>query len=362
MKAKYKKLKKKDFHKKEKPKKEKEKDKVFNYGLAILKSLMAFLVLISHHFNKRSTRNKYILNFTENRRLHVPTFFILSFNFMYKHLILLNPKIIFNRLLRLLIPYVGWTYIIWKINHVMNVKYNKKFLDKYTDLIFQLKWGWGYLCHFWFQWNIIVITILFIIIIFIFRKHHLFVLQILLLLCYVSQYSGYYLYNPIINRFHLNIITFKFLFESIPYTVTGFTLGYYKIIDILQNHKIKTLTLSLIVYNVIADYKIFINKNGINFFGVDKNIKTLCIIFIFSLFPSDKIKNKYLSKFLIIITNYSAGVYYLHTPIFQYLQISVDEFKKGSLLAIFIDYLICYFICFVGMLIFGRTPLKYLFS
>ena len=50
MKGKYKKIKIKENHKKVKLKHE----KFFNYGLALLKSYMAFLVLISHCFNRKT--------------------------------------------------------------------------------------------------------------------------------------------------------------------------------------------------------------------------------------------------------------------------------------------------------------------
>ena len=91
------------------------------------------------------------------------------------------------------------------------------------------------------------------------------------------------------------------------------------------------------------------------------SVKSICVIFIFSLFPSDKIHNKYLKKFLIIITKYSGGIYYLHLSIISYFADFINEFKKHSFFAVVINYLICYFICFFGNLIFGKTFLKYLF-
>ena len=354
MKGKYKKIKIKENHKKVKLKHE----KFFDYGLALLKSYMAFLVLISHCFNKKTTKNELLIKFTTNRQLHVPSFFIMSFYFMHKNLLLLNPKIIFNRLLRLLIPYIIWPFIAMKINHYYNIKYHKNFHESYEDLIYQLKWGRRLLPQFWFQWNLIFHTIFFILIIFLFRKYSLFIMYILLLLSYKAQYSGY----------HTNYYIMKYpdvislLFESLPYAVTGFALGYYKIIEILHNHKIKTFILSAIIYKIIADYYIFRRIKGLNFQGINLNIQSICVIFIFSLFPSDKIKNIYIQKFLIIITNYSAGVFYLHISIKDYFSYYFDDIKNGTFKGMFINYFICYFICFFGMKIFGKTPLKYLFS
>ena len=151
------------------------------------------------------------------------------------------------------------------------------------------------------------------------------------------------------------------MFETEPFAVTGFILGFYRVINILQKHKIKTLILSIIIYNVIADYKIFRDIRGVIYFGIELNVKSLCIVCIFSLFPSEKINNKYISKFLIFITNYTAGVYYLHMTIPKYFFVYSNEIKKGTFLGVIYCYLICYFICFFGMVIFGKTPFRYLF-
>ena len=51
--------------------------KYFNYGFAILKSLLSLLVLLAHYFNPKSTKNKIIIYLSKNRKIHVPSFFIL---------------------------------------------------------------------------------------------------------------------------------------------------------------------------------------------------------------------------------------------------------------------------------------------
>ena len=156
---------------------------------------MAFLVLSDHCFNPLSTKNKIILYINAKRILHVPTFFIISFYFMCDHLLSLYIKHLLKRIIRLLIPYIGWSIIILKINNFFNKKYNTKFTDSYEELKIQILWGHSYNYQFWFQWNLIVITIIIFIIIFIFRKYTLFVLYILLILFYYAQYSEYHYKN-----------------------------------------------------------------------------------------------------------------------------------------------------------------------
>ena len=262
--------------------------------------------------------------------------------------------------MKLLIPYIGWALIIWKINHIINKKYNKKYDDSYQGLKIQLIWGGGYNPLFYFHWDLIVNTFLFIIVNFIFRKYSIFILHILFTLSYALLYSGY-LFNYINKLPDYKRIAEGNLLDLFPLSVTGYSLGFYKIINFLHKYKIRTLILSLLVYNVIEDYKIFANVRGIFYPGLKLHIQCLCLIFIFSLFPSEKISNKYLSKILFFITNYTGGVYYLHFNLHHYLIEFFKYFKNTTFTGVIIEYTICYYICFIGTLIFGRTPLKFLF-
>ena len=335
--------------------------KSFNYGLALLKSILAFLVVIEHQFKPYSTKNKLILNVSKNRFFHVPCFFIMSFYFMCNTLFSLDPKKIFIRIIRLLIPYIGWPLITFEINQIFNKLFKTKLCDNYDMLKLQLLVGSGLMGQFWYMWDLISCTIIFVIIIFIFRKHSLFAFHIILFLCYVSQYSGYYYNKYKYKKERYKRDTIARMYEMIPHAVIGLTLSYYNIINTLENIKIKVFIFSILIYNFINDYNVFVIVRGFYYNGIYLSAKSICIIFIFSLFPSDKINNKYLKKFLRIITNYSGGVYYLHVSIMSYFDNFIDEFKKHSFLAVVINYLICYFICFLGNLLFGKTLLKYLF-
>lgn len=334
--------------------------KRIDYGLAILRTYLAFLVLSHHIYNRNTTKNKIILYITQERMFHVPSFYIMSFYFLYNTLSSFKIKLIIKRLIRLLIPYIGWAIIFFEINHILNKKYNKKYSDTAYDLKIQILWGFHYIPIFYYQWVLIVNTFIFAIIIFVFRKYSIFILHILFILSYALLYSRYLL--NYINRIpNYKKVSVGSLLDLFPLSVSGYTLGAYKILNYLHKYKIRTLILSLLVYNVVESYFIFANVGGIFYPGVRYNIKGLCVIFIFSIFPSEIIKNKYISKFIIFVTNYTAGVYYLHMNFNQYLAEFFNDYKKPNFTAVIIEYILCYYICFFGTLIFGRTPLKYLF-
>ena len=195
-------------------------------------------MLTCHNFNRNSTSNKYILFLTKERRLHVPSFFIMSFFFL-------------KRLVRLLIPYILWPIFFLILNQYLNAKFNKKFPDTFEDLKQQLLLADKYIFPLWFHFDLIIITFLFFIIIFIFRKHSLFILQLLLLLSYIIQYSKYGFNNFFRKNPYYNVNSIRFIPSSIPFTIVGYILGYYNFLDIIQKHKIKTFVLSYLIYNFI---------------------------------------------------------------------------------------------------------------
>ena len=98
------------------------------------------------------------------------------------------------------------------------------------------------------------ITLIFIIVIFTFRKYSLFILHIILIIVFILQYSGYHLQKLFSKLPKYNRYTICLIFESVPYTITGFTLGFYNIISFLNKYKIRTLILSVLIYKLINNY------------------------------------------------------------------------------------------------------------
>ena len=145
----------------------------FNYGIALLKVFLAFDVISSHNFNKKSTKNIILRLFLRRKKIHVPSFYIISFFFTYKELISLNTNKYIKRIERLVIPYLLWPIIIWILNNIFNFVFNSTFPSSLTNLKYQIFWGHNYMKQFWFQWDLIIITILFFILLFVFKTNYL---------------------------------------------------------------------------------------------------------------------------------------------------------------------------------------------
>lgn len=231
---------------------------------------------------------------------------------MHKDLILINFKLLGKRLLRLLIPYICWPIIFYFIiNSILHKLFTSINNYSFTELKIQLLWGSSFVGQLWFQWNLIALTILFFIIIFIFRKYHLFALQLLDVFAYDLQYSGYNVkfYNSLSTEKAKTLGPFM---EVLPFATTGFALASFKIIDFIHNIKIKTLTFSLLFFNLVQKYHIFAEINGRSYPGIIINVRAVCLVFIFSLFPSEKVKNYKIMNIVKYFTNYTAGVFYMH--------------------------------------------------
>ena len=89
---------------------------------------------------------------------------------------------------------------------------------------------------------------------------------------------------------------------------------------------------------------------------------SICIFIIFSMFPSEKIKNERIINIIRQIANHTAGIYYIHIPVYRYTREYIMFIHINSIKGCAIIYLISYLICFVGNKIFGKTKIRNLFE
>ena len=186
-------------------------------------------------------------------------------------------------------------------------------------------------------------------------------IQIFALFAYFLQYSGY-------NKKFFDYLNYKNKYSLerfntvIPFPSTGFTLASLKIINSIQNYRTKTLTFCIFIFFLLDKYSIFTYLSFEGYPGILYNARSICLIFIFSLFPSKQITNIRIKKIIKYMTNYTAGIYYLHITIILYFKSIIKPISYGTLSGIFIIYLICYIICFFGFKICRKTKFRYLFS
>ena len=340
---------------------QKKKNQKFNYGLGILKVILAFYVICGHNFNPKSTKSKTLLYILRKRRIHVPSFFIMSFYFLYRELIIPNINFYIKRIERLLIPYFFWPIIVFILNNLLLVKLFNLKKYSFNDLKNQLIWGDIFIGQFWFQWVLIFLTSIFYSIRYISEKNFLFLIQILSYFSYILQYSGI---NKKFNDFldKNKKLTVGRINEMIPFAVTGSALACLGIIKKIKLFKLKTLSFCILIFGSLEKYHVFSKlQGGVAYPGILLNVRSICLIFFFSLFPSENITNINLEKILRKITNYTTGIFYLHITIINYFKLFIKPIKYGNLYGCIVIYLICYLISFFGTSIVGKSKLKFLF-
>ena len=100
----------------------------------------------------------------------------------------------------------------------------------------QLIFGMGIHIIFWFQFYLIFLSIFYLILAIIFKKNFLLILELILTICYLLQYS------EIVFKYFMKFINYAFRYfgsivEIIPYTVTGLILASYNLINKIKEKK-----------------------------------------------------------------------------------------------------------------------------
>jgi len=135
---------------------------------------------------------------------------------------------------------------------------------------------------------------------------------------------------------------------------------FFNILNKIKSIRFQVFIFSVIIFFLVDFFNVFIFLDDYN--GIELNILSICLIFIFCSLPFEKIKNIYIISIIRYVTRYTPGIYYLHTTVHFYLRYYILCFKKGSIESIIINYIICYSICNIGMFFFGNTKARNLFS
>jgi len=330
-----------------------------NLGIELLRFFMCFWVILYHCFETNNIKIKKIIIF---KRFHVPTFMFISFYYFYNNLNSRNIRKIKMRLIRNSIPYIIYPSIIWIFNNIQYLIFqSNRFKRKLTliELIYQLAFGIKIYGIIWFN-NILLLFILFFTLIsLLFKTNFLLIFLIISILVYAFDYSNY---TPIITKSYTWIFLGRVL-GMFPISVTGLFLSSINIISKLKIDKYRNKAILICFLNILFlfKYDIFIIKRGYVYRSILFNIAAINFFIFFSLIPLEKITNKLVITFIKIITKYTGGIYYIHMIVKKKLDKQIDLINNKTVYGCIIIYLISYFICFIGITIFGKTIMRNLF-
>jgi len=334
-----------------------------NYGLELLRMILCFWVVLFHTL--KITKFSFIINF-KRKMFHVPTFFFISFYFLFPVINGRNVEKRKLRLQRLLIPYFIWPLITWNLNNIIFFIFNKsrfgRLLTSY-ELILQLIFGRLFFVQFWFLFNLLLFTIIFFILSIIFEiNNFLMITKLLAILSYFLQYSKY---NYIFFDNYPDCISHSVghFVETLPLAATAFILYFSGILNGLRKTRYSNIFYCSLVIYFIYNYKIFISieKYGraYNYNGVDKNVFSIFSFIGFYLLPFEISRSKNLKNIIKIVSNYTQGIYSIHIIIQFYIKYFFN--LKGTFQVSIINYIISYLISFIGAKLCFNTKLKFLF-
>ena len=331
-----------------------------NSGIEILKILLTFLILVYHclHGKENVFENKLLKFLLKIVPLYFSTYFVIFFYFTYSTFTSRNITNLKQRFQRILVPYIVWP-IIFSVLYIISSDKVIRLNDLIKDLFIQYLLGRRICFVFWFQFNLLLISLIFIIILICFKKSYILIFQILFLIAYILEYLGFVemfleSYNEDIKR------SIGRTLKMMIFAITGFTLASIKLLYNLKHNKIRNIFLSIIFFIIVIFLKIYYAKYYY-LEGIFLILGSTCLIISFSLLPLNNITNMNMIFLIKQSTSYTAGIYYIHMKVHTYLENRLNIFKEGSLRACVLIYLFCYFICFIGMKMVGKTKYKYLF-
>ena len=130
-----------------------------NLGLQLLRFLLCFWIVIVHLTTIKKQHKKYM-----HRGFHIPSFILLAFYFYYPILQNQNISKITIRFQRLTIPYIFWPTLIFILHNTSIKTFRLKYFQPKLPinyLYLQLLLGTPYYQIFWFQFNLIFLSLFF---------------------------------------------------------------------------------------------------------------------------------------------------------------------------------------------------------
>ena len=320
-----------------------------NKGIQILRMILCLWVLSFHYLNRKKL-NYFFFCFFKTKFFHVPCFSFITFYYSYNIFSKGKFSKFKARLERLLIPYLIWPLLVFIKNNISNE--HKKF--SLIHLKNQIIFGSKFIVPLWYLFSIIIITIFFYILSKLFIKYFLFIAQLLMIISYVFLYSHSYIF--LFN--YKDYVRFSLLgtLGIFPICISALLIASLKIIEKLQLYRKISLFYSFLSIYILFKYDLFVVLKGYK--GIMNNLAAIFFFLGFYLLPLETLSSN-IEKIIIIITNYTQGIYCLHSEMIPFVRRNFDF--EGTFKGCIIIYLISYFISFIGTKLLWKTKFRFLF-
>ena len=342
-----------------------EKTGNYNYSIAFMKAFFSFCVICAHFYVAEQPEFYPSALLIRLSGIAAPVFFMISLFLTSKKYEDKDISKIGKRLWRLYLPQIVWAFIYYLGYKV--VLYGFDYIGIYVDHLFRYGWedllwqiGFGSdrgLCpQFWYQFDLIVITVLCYLVFRLAGKHGITVMTVIGVFALIMQYSGlnYFLFC----RFEYELwYPLGRLAEVIPFAVIALHLGRSGILN--RNGKFKVITAVLCVAVMVA--VTFINfipdpKDGFSYGGINKFLYGVCTFVVLYLIPFGKLP-EVCKKVLAFLAKYSFGVFCIHMGLgycTDFILCPLNNWRSGT----FIECVIVYFVSLLLAWLISLIPIK----
>lgn len=332
-----------------------EHNKKINLGIEVLRCYMSFSIVVLH-FLKKEYNTKFFTKFICHcHAFYVPTFFLISFYLSFNTYRLKNITKLKERLIRILLPYCIWPSFLWIRNILINYKNIKFNYSLYKPILFQILIGCEFYRVFWFQFDLIIITIIFSILVLCFDGYTFNILKILGIFFLIINH----LYENKLSIYS-QIGSIKLLLKAFVFSVTGLFLSEISILKLLKKKRYIAFKLIIPLIFFISEYFRILQISKI-FQVILIEIIIICSFLIFSLIPFELIKYNIVQKIIKKLTSNTGGIYYIHCGVRTVFSTYFKIFSIGDFKSCIINYIVCYCICIIGTNLFKNSKLRYLF-
>ncbi len=302
----------------------------YSYNIAFLKIFFSFCVVMAHFFVIESDSLPVAALF---RLIAIasPMFFLISFFLTSDKLSKSDLKMLGKRVWRLYFPFIVWAFLYYftylLIGHFFNLtKLPNQFFILFTkkDLFWQLLAGSDrYLCpQLWFQFDLILFTLLFWLVFKISNKHAVKILSVLGIICIVLQYTQ--INYSLFCRFEYELwFPLGRLAETLPFAVIGLLISREAVLSGIRAYKIPVIPVSILMIIITGIFGLIPNPElGFEYSGINMIIFTTSLFIVVYLLPFDRLIDT-IKAILRFLAKYSFGVFCIHLGIGSFIELVI---------------------------------------
>ncbi|MGN0165949.1 MAG: acyltransferase family protein [Lachnospiraceae bacterium] len=291
----------------------------YNYGLALLKIIMCFEVVVCHFGNGNADDSLNIIlikPFLLIQNCAVPCFFIMAFYFSASLILSGEKNKLKKRIKRILIPHIFWTVIYFLIYFMAGIMFDFDYFDGMgyiKSFGLQLFFGHTYNQTMWFQIDLLIVTIfLFLLFKQLYKKYNdILIWEYFLLIAFLLLQYTLVNYRMFSWMSYAVRYTFGRISEVIPLAVAGLLLSVnQKWIEVRKNK------LGFVFCMVVVGISLFITKldnHFLNFGYAGIGLLLAGIFFVIAFYGIDFTNIPQRLKIIIeFFSSYTMGIYFVH--------------------------------------------------